>query len=67
MRNIKMEQKEKKLIITIDLGKPGELSASGKNEVIATTGGNVQVPGTAGWKVGLNVYKPNKDFDPSDD
>ena len=43
-----------KLIIEVDLTAKGTPSASGKNLVIATTRGNINIGGVT---VGLNVYK----------
>lgn len=60
MSNVQMEVKGNKLTITVDLSAKGETSGSGKSEVIASTKGNVDVPGAAGVKLGLNVYKPKK-------
>lgn len=58
MRNIQAEVKGKKLIITIDLNEKGEPSKSGKNNVVATTGGLVEIP-ESGGKLGLNfIVKP---------
>lgn len=50
--------KDNKLIIEIDLTKEFGLSGSGKSTTVATTSGNVPVPGHENIKVGLNVYKP---------
>lgn len=47
----------KKLTITVDLSKKLGLSKSGKSQVIATTQGNVTIPGTDDVKLGLNIYK----------
>ena len=57
MKNVKMEVKGKILMITVDLSQSNGISASGKSETIASTGGNIDVPGTDGVKIGLNVYK----------
>ena len=56
-RNISAEIRDKKLVLTIDLEGQGARSASGKNVVIATTSGNVTVPGLSG-KLGINYYVP---------
>ena len=56
MRNVDMKIEGTKLIITVDISQPGELSSSGKSMVIGTTEGNVSVPDRAEVKVGLNVY-----------
>jgi hypothetical protein len=44
------------LTIIVRLDKPVGPSASGKTLVLATTSGNVSVPGREDVKVGLNVY-----------
>ena len=54
--SVKMEVRGKKLVIEVDLDSNQGLSKSGKNTIIATTGGNVEVPGKPEIKVGLNVY-----------
>jgi len=46
------------LTITIDTKAEGTPSASGKSQVIASTRGNVVVPGTDGLKLGVNAYRP---------
>jgi hypothetical protein len=56
MKNIKFDIKDGKLIITINLEEEGEPSKSGKNLLIASSKGNVDVPGT-NLKLGLNLYK----------
>lgn len=43
------------LTVRIDLAKDFGPSASGKTRIIATTAGNVALPG--GAKVGINVYR----------
>lgn len=58
MKNVTTKLEGKKLIVTIDLEAKGEPSGSGKTEVIATTSGNVDVPGFPGFKLGVNCYKP---------
>ncbi len=58
--NIEITIQGNTLVITVDLSKTYGLSASGKSEVIASTGGNVAVPGRDEVKVGLNVYRPQK-------
>lgn len=56
MRNVELEVKGDKLIITVDLQAQGRPSASGKTLVIASTEGNIGVS-NGEFKVGLNVYK----------
>ena len=46
------------MVIRINTAALGVASASGKSAVIATTNGNVGVPGTD-CKLGLNFYRPN--------
>ena len=57
MQNVKIEVKDKKMTIVVDLSAKATPSASGKSLVIGSTKGNVEVGGTGGVKVGLNVYK----------
>ncbi len=53
--NIRIEVKDNKAIITIDLAHRGGLSSSGKSVIVASTGGNVPIPGT-NVILGLNAY-----------
>lgn len=57
MKNIDMKVQGDKLIITVDLSKSFGLSASGKSVTIATTAGNIAVPGREEVKVGVNIYR----------
>lgn len=57
MKNIEMTVENKILTIKIDLSKEFGPSASGKTTIIASTEGNVSVPGSEEVKIGLNVYK----------
>ena len=57
MKNIDMAVEHGKLIITVDLTKDLGPSASGKSVMIATTEGNVDVPGATDVKIGLNIYR----------
>ena len=59
-QNIRMEVQGETLVITIDLSKAFGLSSSGKSVIIASTGGNIAVPGREEVKIGLNVYRPQK-------
>ena len=43
--------------IKVDLPKELDPSASGKTIIIASTGGNVVIPGHEEAKVGVNVYR----------
>ena len=55
-RNVKVTKEGSILTIVVDLSKRHGLSKSQKNEVIATTGGNVEV--VEGVRMGLNIYTP---------
>ena len=59
-QNIRMEVQNNVLVITVDLSKSYGLSGSGKSVIIASTGGNIAVPGREEVKIGLNVYRPQK-------
>ena len=58
MKNIQMTVEGTKLVITVDLTQDFGPSSSGKSITIASTEGNISVPGREDVKVGLNVYKP---------
>ena len=55
MKNVEMKVENNILRITVDLSKKFGKSSSGKNVIIASTDGNVDVSGRD-EKVGLNVY-----------
>ena len=59
MKNVQIEVKGKKMVITVDLSQNQGPSASGKTEIIATTGGNARIASNGNGEVfgGLNVYK----------
>jgi hypothetical protein len=57
MKNVEMKVDGNILTITVDLSKEFGLSSSGKTIIIASTEGNVSVPGAEDKKVGLNVYR----------
>lgn len=57
MKNVEVKAEHGKLVITVDLTKDLGPSASGKSVMIATTEGNVDVPGVPDTKFGLNVYR----------
>lgn len=57
-QNVTMEVQGNMLVIMVDLSQSFGVSGSGKSTIIATTGGNVSVPGHEAVKVGLNVYSP---------
>jgi hypothetical protein len=56
--NITVEVKDGKAIITIDLAHRGRPSSSGKSIIVASTGGNIAIPGTQ-VVLGLNAYVKN--------
>lgn len=60
MQNVKMTQKGNILVIEIDTSQRGAKSASGKSVSVASTQGNVSVPGLEdlGMKIGINCYVP---------
>lgn len=57
MKNVAIEMKGSKLVITVDLSKDFGESASGKSRIVASTEGNVPLD-VNGTKLGLNVYRP---------
>jgi hypothetical protein len=58
MQNVEFQVQGNVLVITVDLTQEVGVSSSGKSVIIASTGGNVSVPGFEDVKVGLNVYRP---------
>ena len=36
------------------------MELTGKTIIVATSSGNVEIPGVPGMKLGLNLYVPNK-------
>lgn len=57
-QNITISRKGDTLVITITgLNGKGTPSASGKSLVLASTHGNVTVPGSTDLKLGLNLYR----------
>lgn len=60
VENVAFTVKGNMLTITVKLNAKRTPSASGKSEVIATTKGNVTIPGTDDVKCGLNVYVSSK-------
>lgn len=59
MKNIQMDLSGNVLTIKVDLTKSFGPSSSGKTTIIASTEGNVAVPGREDVKVGVNVYTKN--------
>lgn len=56
MKNVSISTKGSIVTVTFDLSKLQGPSKSGKTQVIASTEGNVSLPGHESVKVGLNVY-----------
>ena len=56
MKNVEMSLEGTILMIKVDLSKEFGPSASGKTIIIASTEGNVPIPGREDVKVGFNVY-----------
>jgi hypothetical protein len=56
MKNVQMTVDGNVLTIKVDLSKEFGPSSSGKTRIIASTEGNVVIPGRD-EKVGLNVYR----------
>lgn len=59
VKNVRTRIEGNTLTITIDLSKSFGESGSGKSIIIATTAGNMTVPGTEDIKLGLNCYRPS--------
>ena len=57
MKNVEMKVEGNILTIEVDLSQEFGPSSSGKTIIIASTEGNVSIPGAEGKKVGLNVYR----------
>jgi hypothetical protein len=57
MKNVEMTVEGNTLVIKVDLTKEFGPSSSGKTIIVASTMGNVSVPGHENTRVGLNVYK----------
>lgn len=57
MKNVEITVDANILTIKVDLTKEFGPSASGKTIIIASTEGNVSIPGAEDKKIGLNVYK----------
>ena len=56
MKNIELKVEGNILTITVDLSKDFGKSSSGKSVIIASSEGNVSVPGRE-EKIGLNIYR----------
>jgi len=57
MKNCNMKLEGNILTISIDISQEFGTSSSGKNIIVASTEGNVSVPGKENIKIGLNVYR----------
>ncbi len=57
MKNVDMKVDGQTLILKVNLNEEFGPSASGKTIIIASSEGNVSVPGSKDIKVGLNVYR----------
>jgi hypothetical protein len=57
MKNIEMKVEGTNLVITIDMTKEFGESKSGKSITIASTEGNISIPGNDDVKIGLNIYR----------
>ena len=60
MKNIEMNLDGNMVTVKVDLTKEFGPSASGKTIIIASTEGNISVPGNEEIKIGLNIYKKKK-------
>lgn len=56
MKNVEFQVDGSLLTIKVDLSKEFGPSSSGKTIIIATTEGNISIPGRE-EKIGLNIYK----------
>lgn len=57
MKNMEMKLEGTKLTITVDISREFGMSTSGKSLIIASSEGNISIPGKEEVKIGLNVYK----------
>jgi len=57
MKNVTMQVEGSKLVIEVDLSQDLGPSKSGKTVLIASSEGNVSIPGREDVKIGLNVYR----------
>jgi hypothetical protein len=57
MKNVDMKLNGEKLVITVDITKDFGPSKSGKSITIASTEGNISLPGHEDIKIGLNIYR----------
>jgi len=57
MKNVEMSVANNILTIKVDLTQEFGPSSSGKTIIIASTEGNISIPGDEEKKIGLNIYK----------
>ena len=57
MKNVDMKVEGNTLTITVDISKDYGESKSGKSITIASTEGNISIPGHEEIKIGLNIYR----------
>ena len=57
MKNVEIHVEGNILMVKVDLSKEFGPSSSGKTIIIATTEGNVPIPGADDKKIGLNIYR----------
>jgi hypothetical protein len=57
MKNMEMKKSGTKLIIEVDLTQDFGISKSGKSRIIASSEGNIPIPGDEEIKIGLNIYR----------
>ena len=58
VRNVNFDVQGDILTIQIDLSQEYGTSSTGKSLIVATTGGNVDVPDTEDVKAVLTIYRP---------
>ena len=56
--NVETQVEGNKLTIIIDLSKEYGPTGSGKSTKVASSDGNMAIPGREEIKLGINVYKP---------
>jgi len=56
-KNVEMKVEDNILTIKVDLSRDFGPSSSGKTTIIASTEGNISIPGREEVKIGLNIYK----------
>ena len=56
MKNVDMKIEGDTLVVRVDLTRNFGKSKSGKSTIVASTDGNVSLPGKPEVKIGLNLY-----------